>query len=54
MHCKAMLLYCRKTSSLSVTEYAPIAKAICKMDSVLEQTLVRKFEVTYTIAKEGD
>ena len=52
MHCKAMSLYRRKTSSLSVTEYAPIAKALCKMDSVLEQRLVRKFEVAYTIAKE--
>ena len=53
MHCKAMSLYHQKTSSLSVTEYAPIARALCKMDSILEQRLVRKFEVAYTIAKEG-
>lgn len=43
----------RRKTSLSVTEYAPIARAVCKLDSVLEQRLVRKFEVAYTIAKEG-
>ena len=48
-----MSLYRRKTSSSSVTEYAPIARALCRMDSVVEQRLVRKFEVAYTIAKEG-
>ena len=52
MHCKAMSLYRQKTASSSISE-APIVRALSRMDSAAEQKMVRKFEVAYTIAKEG-
>ena len=53
MHSKAMSLYRQKSaSSFSISE-VPIVKAISRMDSALQQRMVRKFEVAYTIAKEG-
>jgi len=51
MHSKAMSLYRQKTTS-SISE-APIVKAISRMDSALQQRMVRKFEVAYMIVKEG-
>jgi len=52
MHSKAMSLYCQKTTVLSISE-APIVRAFSRMVSTLQQNMVRKFEVAYTIAKEG-
>ena len=52
MHKRAFLLY-RKSHSSSVTEYAPIAKALSTLDSDAESKLIMKFEIAYLICKEG-
>ncbi len=52
MHSKAMLLLKKKQSG-DVREYAPIAKALHTMDGSLQQTVKRKFEVAFMIAKEN-
>ena len=38
---------------MDVTEYAHIARALSTMDSHAEETLKRKFDVAYMLAKEG-
>ena len=45
MHSKAMSLYRQKTSSTSVVEYAPIARALSAMDKSLQEKMIKKFEV---------
>ena len=40
----------RKSQSRSVTEYAPIAKALSTLSSEAEE---KKFEIAYLICKEG-
>jgi hypothetical protein len=52
MHARAMLLL-RKDSSASVADYAPIAKALHKLDQASEAILCKKFEVSYFIAKQN-
>lgn len=52
MHARAMLLL-RKESSSSVVDYAPIAKALCRLDPATFATVSKKFEVAYFIAKEN-
>ena len=43
----------RKSQSKDVTDYAPIARALCKLDEHSEQVLKRKFEIAYLICKEN-
>ena len=43
----------RKSQSRSMTEYAPIAKALSTFSSDAEEKLVKKFEIAYLICKEG-
>lgn len=52
MHQMAMRLY-NKYRAEDVTDYAPIAKALCTLDKKSKQTLQRKFEVAYFICKEN-
>ena len=52
MHKRAMLLF-KKQSSADVTEYAPIAKALYKLDTDAELKVKRKFDIAYLIAKEN-
>ena len=52
MHKRAMLLL-RKSQSRSVTDYAPIAKALSTLGSEAEEKLMKKFEIAYLICKEG-
>ena len=47
------MILLRKEQSTDVREYAPIAKALYRMDKVAEETVKRKFDVAYFIAKEG-
>ena len=51
MHMRAMSLF-KKQQSGDITEYAPIAKALLKMDNSSQETLKRKFDVAFFIAKE--
>ena len=44
MHMRAMSLF-KKQQSGDITEYAPIAKALLRMDSSSQETLKRKFDV---------
>ena len=44
MHQMAMRLY-NKYHAEDVTDYAPIAKALCTLDEKSKQTLLRKFEI---------
>ena len=52
MHKRAMLLF-KKQSSADVTEYAPIAKALYKLDADTELKVKRKFDIAYLTAKEN-
>ena len=52
MHKRAMLLL-RKSQPRSVTDYAPIAKALSTLGSEAEEKLIKKFEIAYLICKEG-
>ena len=54
MHAHAMMLL-RKKSGSHVTEYAPIAAAFHRsvMDPTVLETLKKKSEIAYTIAKEN-
>ena len=52
MHHHAMQLF-KKSQSRDVTEYAPIAKALCTLDKSSEEKLKRKFEIAYMICKEN-
>ena len=52
MYVRAMLLL-RNKQALNVTKYAPIARALTTMDSHAEETLKRKLDVAYVLAKEG-
>ena len=52
MHERAMLLS-RKEHASDICEYSPIAKALSKMDACAEETIKKKFDVAYMLAKEG-
>ena len=52
MHQMAMRLY-NKYHAEDVTDYAPIAKALCTLDEKSKLTLLRKFEIAYFICKEN-
>ena len=52
MHKRAMLLF-KKQSSADVIEYAPITKALYKLDADAELKVKRKFDIAYLIAKEN-
>lgn len=52
MHQRAMLLY-RKSQSISITDYSPIARALSTLDAGTEMKVTRKFEIAYAICKEG-
>ena len=52
MHQKSMVLY-KKSQSVPVTDYAPIAKALSTLDERTEAILMRKFDIAYAICKEG-
>ena len=52
MHQMAMCLY-NKYHAEDVTEYAPIAKALCMLDKTTKQALQKKFEIAYFISKEN-
>ena len=43
----------RKGQASDITEYTPIARALSTMNSHAEETLKRKFDVAYMLAKEG-
>ena len=53
MHCRAMILF-KKERAANPCDYVPIAKALAEtsMDSATVESLKRKFDVAYTIAKE--
>lgn len=51
MHERAMQLF-KKSQSCNVTDYAPIARALCTMDAALELKMKRKFEIAYMLCKE--
>ena len=53
MHTKAMSLYREKTARSSVMESAPIVRALNTMDKFLEEKMILKFQVAFTIAREG-
>ena len=48
MHQMAMRLY-NKYLAEDVTDYAPIAKALCMLDKTTKQALQKKFEIAYFI-----
>ena len=52
MHKRAMLLF-KKSQSSQITDYAPIAKALCSLDPTTESKLKRKFDIAYWICKEN-
>lgn len=52
MHQMAMRLY-NKYRAKDITDYAPIAKALCTLDKKSKQTLQRKFDLAYFICKEN-
>ena len=52
MHGRAMHLL-RKEQCTSVTDYLPVAQALYRMDQTVERQTKMKFDVAYTIAKEG-
>lgn len=52
MYQKPMVLY-KKSQSVPVTDYAPIAKALSTLDERTEAILMRKFDIAYAICKEG-
>lgn len=52
MHRRAMLLL-KKEQSSNVTEYAPIARALHKIDDVVQGKIKLKFDVAYLMVKEG-
>eukprot|EP00731_Ephydatia_muelleri_P021914 Em0014g505a len=52
MHQKSMVHY-KKSQSVPVTEFAPIAKALSTIDELTEAVMARKFDIAYTICKEG-
>ena len=47
MHQKSMVLY-KKSQSVPVTEYAPIAKALSTIYERTEAVMARKFDIAYT------
>ena len=52
MHQKSMVLF-KKSQSVPVTEYAPIAKALSTIDERTKAVMARKFDIAYTVCKEG-
>ena len=52
MHQKSMVLY-KKSLSVSVTKYAPIANTLSTLDERTEAIVMRKFNIAYAIFKEG-
>ena len=54
MHAHATLLF-KKQASSDVTEYAPIAQVMAKslMDTATSESMKRKFDIAYMIAKEN-
>ena len=52
MHQRAMLQL-RKETSTDIRDYAPIARCMFTMDRVAEETIKRKFDLAYFMAKEG-
>ena len=52
MHSRSMLLL-KKASSSSVLDYAPIAKALHKLDAATEAMISKEFEIAHFIAKEN-
>ena len=52
MHKRAMLLL-KKEQSTDVRDYAPIARSIYRMDQSAEDSIKKKFDIAYMIAKEG-
>ena len=51
MHKKGMDLY-RRQQGVDIVEYSPTATALVSMDQAHSQTVTRKFEVAYMIAKQ--
>ena len=47
----AIRLY-NKYHAEDVTDYPPIAKALCILDKTTKQALQKKFEIAYFISKE--
>ena len=52
IHKRAMLLL-KKEQSTDVRDYAPIARSIYRMDQSAEDSIKKKFDIAYMIAKEG-
>ena len=50
---KVQLAGLRKSQSALVTDYSPIARALCTLDTSTEMKMTRKFEIAYAICKEG-
>ena len=50
MHHRAMMLLKRETAT-DVRSYAPIARSLHHMDKVTEETLKKKFDLAYFMAK---
>ena len=48
-----MLLYKKSQSSGDVSAYAPIAKALTTLDTRMEETVKKKFEIVYFLVKEN-
>ena len=51
MHQKACSLF-MKSKAVSVTDYAPIARALEKMDAITASNIKRKFKIAYFICKQ--
>ena len=52
MHARAMTLL-KRERGVDVRDYAPIARALSTMDEASRQTMKKKFEVAFTIAKNN-
>ena len=52
MHQLAMVIF-KKSQFSDVTEYAPIAKALCTLDASSEQRLKRMLEIAYLLCKQN-
>lgn len=52
VHHKVMTLLKRETAT-DVRSYAPITRSLYRIDKVMEETLKKKFDLAYFMAKEG-
>ena len=53
MHQHAMKLFKKNQSNGNVSTYAPIAKALTTLDTRMEETVKKKFEIAYFLIKEN-